>query len=51
LGLKIALSLRRWIGVRIEGPNVRRVIGLAAEIEWRHEEITPPFFWLISQAL
>jgi len=31
----------QWIGARIEGSNVRRVVGLAAEIERRHEEVTP----------
>jgi len=31
----------QWIGARIEGPDVRRVVGLAAEIERRHEEVAP----------
>src|SRR5215469_17864688 len=31
----------QWIGARIEGPDVRRVVGLAAEIEWRYEEVAP----------
>src|SRR5262249_51236464 len=31
----------QWIGARIERPDVRRVIGLAAEIERRHEEVLP----------
>src|SRR5262249_10924593 len=31
----------QWIGARIEGPDVRRVVGLAAEIERRHEEVVP----------